>query len=588
MFKLLLRSLRKKESFLILCGMAFIVLSIWLELLVPSFMSKITTVLVDEVNYVGSEKVNAILIQGLLMLCAALGCSICSVVASFCISYMGAGVAKLLRAEMFAKVHEFSPNDFGKFSIPSLITRTTNDITHVQNFVSRGLVVCVKAPIMAVWAISIIVNKSWQWTLATGVGVVVLIVMLMLILMFAIPKFSVIQKQTDKLNQCARENLTGVRVVRAFNAERFEEKKFARANKALTRTNLYVNHVMNIISPVMSLIMNGLTLSVYIIGAFLINNAMGADRTVLFSDMLVFSSYAMQVIMSFMMMSIIFIMLPRATVSAKRMLEVLDAKPSIVDGKLDAKKLKERGTVEFKHVSFKYPGAEDYMLEDINFVAHEGETVALIGSTGSGKSTTVNLITRFYDVTEGEILIDGVNIQKYKLKDLYNRIGYVPQKSYLFSDTVVNNINFGECNYERTELDANEAIRLAVASDFVADMKDGIHSDIAQAGHNISGGQKQRLSIARALARKPEILILDDCFSALDFKTDKTLRANLKESTVGVTKIMVAQRIGTIQDADLILVLDQGKIVGRGTHEELVKDCDIYREIFESQIQKEA
>jgi len=588
MFKLLLRSIRKKEALLILMGMIFIVLSIWLELLVPSFMSKITTILVDQTIYAGQEKVNEILTQGLLMLCAALGCSACLVVANFCISYMGAGVAKLLRAEMFAKVHEFSPNDFNKFSIPSLITRTTNDITHVQNFVSRGLIVCVKAPIMAVWAISIIVNKSWQWTLATGIGVAILIVMLMLILLFAIPKFNVIQKQTDKLNQCARENLTGVRVVHAFNAERFEEKKFERANKALTRTNLYVNRVMNMIGPVMSLIMNGLTLSVYIIGAFIINNASGMDKTVLFSDMLVFSSYAIQVIMSFMMMSIIFIMLPRATVSAKRMLEVLDAKPSIMDGKLDARRIKQRGTIEFKNVSFKYPGAEDYLLENISFVAHEGDTVALIGPTGSGKSTVVNLITRFYDATDGEILIDGENIKRYKLKDLYNRVGYVPQKSYLFSDTVANNINFGECNYERTELDAGEAVRLAEASEFVDSMKNGINSNIAQAGHNISGGQKQRLSIARALSRRPEILILDDCFSALDFKTDKALRANLAESTSGVTKIMVAQRIGTIQDADLILVLDEGKIVGRGTHDELVNSCDLYKEIYESQVQKEA
>ena len=583
MFKLIFRKLSAKEVFLALGVVVFVIASIWLELKVPSFMAEITKILQT------GGKTKLILNNGLFMLLCALACSACSVCASFCVSYLGANVAKRLRFLMFEKVQEFSPNDFSKFAIPSLITRTTNDILHVQNFMSRGLLVCVKAPIMAVWAISIIAGKSWQWTTATAVGVVCLVLMLTFVLMFAIPKFKVIQKQTDELNQATRENLTGVRVVRAYNAEAFEEAKFDRANKKVTRTNLFVNRVMGIISPFISIINNGLALAVYLIGAVIINNAVGdAAKLVLFSDMIVFTSYAMQVIMSFMMFSVIFIMLPRATISAKRVMEVLDTAPSIKDGKLDVSKLKKKGEIEFKNVSFKYPGAEDYILKDISFVAKEGQNIAIIGPTGCGKSTIVNLITRFYDVSEGEILIDGVNIKKFKLKDLYNRVGYVPQKAYLFSDTVANNVNYGESLVEKTDANVLEALEIAEADEFVLKMKNGIASQIVRAGHNVSGGQKQRLSIARAIARKPEILLLDDCFSALDFKTDKNLRENIGKWSTGVTTFMVAQRIGTIQDADLILVLDKGEIVGRGKHEELLETCELYKEIAESQISKEA
>lgn len=587
MFKLVCQNIKKKDVFILLAGVFSIVGSIWLELSVPSFMSKITNILIDTTTFVGSKKVEAIIEQGLLMLICALGSAIVASVATFSISYFGCGIAKTIRSQMFTKVQNFSPNDFAKFSIPSLITRSTNDISQVQNFVSRGLQMFVRAPIMAVWAVCIILNKSWQWTVATAVGVVGLLSMLMFVMLFAMPKFKIVQKQTDRLNQCTRENLTGVRVVRAFNAENFEEKKFEKVNKDVSRTNLFIDKVMSMIGPVMSLIMNCLTLAVYIIGAVLINRAIGLDRATLFSDMIVFSSYAMQIIMSFMMISIIFVMLPRASVSATRINEVLTTKPSIKDGNLDPETLKEKGTIEFKNVSFRYPGAEEYMIKDLSFKLQKGETLAFIGPTGSGKSTIVSLIMRFYDVTSGEILIDGINIKKYKLKDLYNRIGYVPQKAYLFSETVAENINFGECNYCRNESDIYEALKIAEANSFVSDMENGIHSEIAQSGQNISGGQKQRLSIARAVSRRPEILILDDCFSALDFKTDKMVRANIKNWSEGITTIMVAQRIGTIQEANQIIVLDRGVMVGSGNHIELLENCDLYREIYESQIQKE-
>ncbi len=479
--------------------------------------------------------------------------------------------------------------EIGGFSTASLITRSTNDITQVQMVIAIGMQALLRAPIMAVWAVCKIAGKGWEWTAATGCAVVILMLMLTVIILFAMPKFRIIQRLTDNLNRVTRENLTGIRVVRAYNAEEYQEKKFAKANDELTNTHLFANRIMAIMQPGMTFIMSGLTLAIYWIGAILINNVSAlADKMTLFSNMVVFSSYAVQVIMSFMMLTIIFLIMPRASVSAKRILEVLDTPAKIIDGDKTDSELYERGEIEFRHVSFKYPDAAEYVLQDINFTAHHGETIAFIGSTGSGKSTLINLVPRFYDATEGEVLIDGINVKEYTQKALRNKIGYVPQKSVMFSGTIASNVAYGDNG--RAETDADDiikAVEIAQATEFVNKKEEKYDAPVAQGGSNLSGGQKQRLSIARAICRQPEIYIFDDSFSALDYKTDRILRSELKKETAGVTTLIVAQRIGTIKDADQILVIDKGRVVGQGKHHELLKTCDVYREIAESQLSKE-
>ncbi|MTM91834.1 ATP-binding cassette domain-containing protein, partial [Turicibacter sanguinis] len=484
-------------------------------------------------------------------------------------------------------VESFSMQEINQFSNASLITRSTNDITQVQMVFAMGLQVMIKAPILAVWAILKILGKNFEWSLVTAGAVCVLLVMLSIILIFAVPKFKIIQGLTDNLNLVTRENLTGIRVVRAYNAENYQEEKFENANNILTRTHLFTGRIMAIMGPGMTLIMSGLSLAIYWIGAYLIEAADRMDKIGLFSDMVVFSSYSIQVVMAFMMLTMIFIMLPRATVSAKRIMEVLNTPLSIVDGTKQAP-TDRVGEVEFRNVSFKYPDAEEYVIENISFKANRGETVAFIGSTGSGKSTLINLVPRFYDATEGEVLVDGMNVKDYKQSDLNNKLGYVSQKAVLFAGTVESNIAFGDNGRQMAKLDqVKKAITIAQGRDFVEKMDRTYHSSIAQGGSNVSGGQKQRLAIARAICRDPEIYIFDDSFSALDYKTDRVLRAALRQETKDATHLIVAQRIGTIIHADKIIVLDEGKMVGIGTHQELLKNCEVYRQIAYSQLSKE-
>lgn len=475
-----------------------------------------------------------------------------------------------------------------QFSTSSLITRTTNDITQVQMLLALGLQVFIKAPIMAIWAIIKISGKSFEWSMLTGGAVLVLLIVVVIIVVFAVPKFKKIQNMIDDINNITRENLTGIRVVRAFNAENYQEDKFETANEKLTKTQLFVQRIMAVMGPTMQLIMSGLSLGIYFIGAFIINEAAIPDRIGIFSDMVVFSSYAVQVIISFMMLIVIFIIYPRASVSAKRILEVLETDEAIKDGKLTKKTTKLIGSVEFKNVSFKYPDAEEYMLENISFKAEKGETIAFIGSTGSGKSTLINLIPRFYDATDGEVLVDGVNVKDYTQESLHNLLGYIPQKAVMFDGTVSSNVSYGyNGKAKATKNQIKKAIEVAQATDFVEKMDDKYESHIARGGTNVSGGQKQRLAIARAIARNPEIYIFDDSFSALDYKTDYILRKELKNYTQDATTLIVAQRIGTIKNADKIIVLDNGKMVGMGTHKELLENCEVYKEIAYSQLSKE-
>ena len=479
-------------------------------------------------------------------------------------------------------------NEVKQFSTSSLITRTTNDITQMQMVISMGLQLMIKAPITAVWAVTKILNKSWQWSALTGAGVAILLGVIITLMVILLPKFKIVQKLIDKINGVTRENLTGIRVVRAFNAEKYQEDKFEEVNTKLTNQQLFNQKAFAILSPVMYLVMYFLTLGIYFIGAILIKDAAMADKLVLFGDMVVFSSYAMQVIMSFLMLAMIFMMLPRAQVSANRINEVLDTEETIKDGKIDTDVTDERGTVEFKNVSFKYPDADEYLLKNISFKANKGETVAFIGSTGSGKSSLINLVPRFYDATEGEVLVDGVNVKDYTQEFLHNKLGYVPQKAVIFNDTVNNNIAYGENGKEKiTEEKIKKAIEVAQGKEFVENMDEQYNTHMAQGGTNVSGGQKQRLAIARAIAREPEIYIFDDSFSALDYKTDSVLRKELKKYTKEATTLIVAQRIGTIMNADKILVLDNGECVGQGTHKELLKNCEIYKQIALSQLSKE-
>ena len=579
MFKLL-RSFRKKEWLITIVSVCLIVMQVWLELKMPDYMSKVTILVQTE-----GSKMSDILINGGYMLLCAFGSLVGAVIVGYLIALLSAGFSKKLRGKLFRKVEEMSMSEVKVFSTNSLITRTTNDITQVEMFVGFGLQLLIKAPVTAVWAITKILNKSWEWSVVTSVAVVILLVVIGILTIIVLPKFKIVQKLTDKLNEVIRENLTGIRVVRAFNAEDYQEKKFKNVNDDLTNLQLFNQKSMLIMSPVMYLIMHMLTLIIYFIGAYLIKDAMMVDKIALFGDMVVFSSYAMQIIMSFLMLAMIFMILPRAEVSASRINEVLDTDISVRDG--DAQTKNEVGTIEFKNVSFKYPDAEEYVLRNISFKANKGDTVAFIGSTGSGKSTLVNLIVRFYDVTEGEILIDGRDIKDYKLEYLYKLIGYVPQKAVMFNGTVNSNIAYGDAKEVITDNEIMEAAKVAQADDFVSKMDDGYESHIAQGGTNVSGGQKQRIAIARAIAKNPEIYIFDDSFSALDYKTDAILRKELKKYTKDATSLIVAQRIGTIMNADKIIVLDNGTSVGVGTHEELLKSCEVYREIALSQLSKE-
>ncbi len=577
------KNFKKKEWGLLALAIVFIVISVWMEMTMPEYMSEITVL----VQTPGSE-MSEIIIAGLKMLLFALGSLVATVATSVCAAKLASGLSATLRGRMFHKVQDFSMEEIGRFSTASLITRSTNDVNQVQMVIIMGLQMLIRAPIMAIWAICKISVKSWQWTLSTGVAVVVLLFIVGICVSIAMPKFKKMQVLTDNLNRVTRENLTGLRVVRAYNAEEYQEEKFDKANDEITSASLFAQRTMAFLMPSIQLVMNCLSLSIYWIGSFIINQARILDKITLFSDMMVFSSYAMQVVMSFMMLVMIFMILPRAMVSAKRINEVLDTEPTVIDGSVCEGKEGVVGEVEFKNVSFRYPDAEGDTLTNITFTAKRGETVAFIGSTGCGKSTVINLIPRFYDATEGTVLVDGVDVREYSQKALRNKIGYVSQKAILFTGTINSNVAYGDngkggCG----EDDIKDAVATAQAAEFVEKMDKAYDGYVAPGGSNLSGGQKQRISIARAIARNPEILIFDDSFSALDYKTDRLLRKTLDEKCKNATRLIVAQRIGTIRDADKIIVLDDGKIAGMGTHGELMQNCEVYRQIALSQLSKE-
>ncbi|MNO53410.1 putative ABC transporter ATP-binding protein [compost metagenome] len=577
----ILKYLNPKEWALFGVSLLFIVAQVWLDLELPDYMGKITRL----VQTPGSEMSEIIATGGWMLFCA-LGSLVTSIVVAGIAARIAANFSSRLRSKLFDRVQSFSMEEINSFSTASLITRSTNDITQVQMLIVIGLQLLVKAPILAVWALLKITGKSWQWSLTTGIAVGVLILIVGICVVLVLPKFQKLQQLTDNLNRVSRENLTGLRVIRAYNAEGYQEDKFSDANQTLTRTNLFANNVLAVLMPSITMIMSGLSLAIYWVGAVLIQSAGMNDKMELFSDMIVFSSYAIQVVMAFMMLIMIFILMPRAHVSAKRINEVLDTKLSLSNGSMTASSSKLVGEVEFRNVSFKYPDADDYVIKDISFTAKKGETVAFIGSTGCGKSTVVNLIPRFYDATEGEVLVDGVNVNQYKQSALRNKMGYVSQKAILFGGTVTSNIAFGD-NGSDVSAEVVDAVYTSQASDFVEKMEGSYEALIAQGGSNLSGGQKQRLSIARAIARRPEILIFDDSFSALDYKTDRKLRSELKKGARGTTMLIIAQRIGTIKDADKIIVLEDGRIAGMGTHEELMDTCSVYQEIAYSQLSKE-
>lgn len=582
MFKILKRMNRKSVGLILIC-IVFIVFQVWLDLRLPDYMSNITKLVQTE----GSQ-MSEILEQGGYMILCALGSLASAIIVGYFASYVAASFSKQLRRDVFYKVENFGMEELKKFSTSSLLTRTTNDISQIQMLIAMGLQLTIKAPITAVWAVSKIAGKNMEWTVLTGGAVLVLILFISILIAITLPKTRKVQELTDNLNRVTRENLKGIRVVRAFNAEEYQEAKFNEANEALTKTNLFVQRMMGLMTPLMQFVMSGISLGIYIIGAYLINAAGLTDRLNLFSDMVVFSSYSMQVIMAFMMLIVIFIILPRAQVSANRILEVLNTEEKIKDGTIHKTDGKVKGKVEFRDVSFQYPDADEPILEHISFTAEKGETVAFIGSTGSGKSTLINLVPRFYDVTEGEVLVDDINVKDYTLEALHNKLGYIPQKAVLFRGTIESNVTYGKTDHEKPNQEkVKEAIRVAQASEFVEKKPEKYQAPIAQGGSNVSGGQKQRLAIARAIARDPEIYIFDDSFSALDYKTDFVLRKELKEYTKEATTLIVAQRIGTIKNADKIIVLDEGKMVGCGTHEELLKTCKVYQEIALSQLSKE-
>ena len=609
--------LKPKEWLMAGVALVFIVAQVWLDLKLPDYMSEVT-----RLTQTPGSAMSEIWRNGAYMLLCALGSLASAIAVGYIAAKVAASFSQRLRSLLFNKVEAFSMEEINRFSTASLITRSTNDITQVQMLVVMAMQLVIKAPITAVWAITKISGKGLEWSVVTGIAVLIIIMMVTLLMIFVMPKFKKMQTLTDNITRVTRENLTGLRVVRAYNAENFQEEKYEAANKELTDTQLFTSRAMAFMMPVMSIIMSGISLAIYWVGAYLIDAAGALDRLTIFSNMVVFTSYAMQVIMSFMMLVMIFIMLPRASVSAKRINEVLDTEPQIIDGDKTEGKPGVAGEIEFRNVGFKYPDAAEAVLENISFTAKKGETVAFIGSTGSGKSTLINLVPRFFDATEGEVLIDGVDVKDYKLESLLNKIGYVPQRAVLFMGTVESNVAYGDngsnsnsnsdsvgrgnvgnsgredikgssekgsadssTNYSLEEV--KKAVQIAQGTDFVEKMEGEYQANIAQGGANISGGQKQRIAIARAICRKPEIYIFDDSFSALDYKTDRVLRSALKKETAGVTSLIVAQRIGTIIDADQIIVLDEGKIVGKGTHKELLRDCAVYKEIAMSQLSEE-
>ncbi len=577
MFKLF-KNLGKKEWLFMIISVVFIAIQVLLDLRLPDYMSNITTL----VQTKGSS--NEILIEGAKML----GCAFLSLATSIIVGYLATFIAssfgQKIRGKVYRKVLDFSMEEIKDFSVSSLITRTTNDVGQVQMLISFGLQALIKAPIMATLAIIKIAGKNLTFSKLVFLAVLILLILIVVIISLVLPKFKIIQKLTDNLNRITRENLTGIRVIRAFNAETYQKNKFNEANSNLTNTIVYVQKIMGVMSPAMTLVTSSLTLAIYVLGATLISRANMMDKITIFSDMVVFTSYAMQVIMSFMMLVMIFLIYPRASVSGKRILEVLERVNKIQNG---TKKVgKEKGTIEFRKVSFKYPDAESYMIRNISFKARPGETIAFIGGTGSGKSTLVNLIPRFYDATFGDVLVDGVNVKEYDLNSLHEKIGYVSQKAIMFSGSIRRNVSYGDED-RITDDTILKAIEISQAKDFVLKMDEGIDSHIARGGTNVSGGQKQRLSIARAIAHKPEIYIFDDTFSALDYETDYKLRCELKKNTKNATTIIVASRIGTILDADKIVVLEHGEMVGIGTHKELLKNCKVYQEIAKSQLSEE-
>jgi len=577
----LFKNFTKKDILHILICISLIVLQVALELRMPDYMSEITRLVQTE-----GSAMSDIIMQGVYMLLCAFGSLIAACIVGYFATSVSSNFSATLRKLLFNKVGSFGMEEIKDFRTSSLITRTTNDVMQIEMFVGVALQMIVKAPIMAGWAIFKILNKGFEWTLLTAGCVVVLLATVTFLILTVMPRFALVQKLIDKINAVTREHITGIRVIRAFNAEKYQASRFEKTNEDLTNIQLFNQRCFAILHPMMNLVMHALTIGIYLIGANLIEKALIADKIELFSNMVVFSSYGMQVISSFLMLAMIFMILPRANISARRIKEVLETEEMILEGSFDGE-TKEKGTVEFKNVSFKYPDADEYLLKNISFKVKQGETIAFIGSTGSGKSTLINLVPRFYDVTEGEILVDGINVKEYKEETLNNKIGYVSQKAFMFTGSVKENVGYGKCLHEITEEDIKEAIEVAQAKEFVLKLEDKYDSHIARGGTNVSGGQKQRLSIARAIARKPEIYIFDDTFSALDYKTDAALRKALKKYTKDATNLIVAQRIGTIMDADTIVVLEEGECVGIGTHKELLKNCEVYKEIALSQLSEE-
>lgn len=581
--KHILKHFPKKSWLLVLLNTICILVQVGIELKMPEYMAEIT-----KLTQTPGSEMNDILVAGSKMMACALSALALAIVIHVLCAKVAADYSFVMRAKLYDKVESFSLEQMNHFSAASLITRSTNDITQVQNIIVFGMMALIKAPVMSVWAISKISTKHMQWTITTAVCVAFICAVLLICYFFALPRFKRIQGLTDNINRITRENLTGLRVVRAYNAEKYQEEKFEKANEEITANNLTAHRIMAIMGPSMNVVMNGMSLFIYWIGAFIINATNAGEKLTVFSEMVVFSQYAIQIIISFMVLNMIFIMAPRAIVAATRINEVLDTKETIFDGEYDGKDTDKKGEIEFKNVSFRYPDASDYVLKDISFKAKSGETVAIIGSTGCGKTTLVNLIARFYDVTEGQVLVDGIDVKDYKIEALNNKLGYVPQKALLFSGDINTNVAFGDNGKDTyTADDVKRAVKIAQAQEFVEKMPFSYESDITQGGSNVSGGQRQRLCIARAICRKPEILIFDDSFSALDYKTDKILRQNLKRETAGTTNIIVAQRIGTIKDADLIIVLDEGEIAGMGKHKELLNSCKVYKEIALSQLSQE-
>ena len=578
----LLKNFTYKEWLIVILCIILTCINVSLELRIPDYMSEITRLIQSSSDSMRHD----ILVQGLYMVLCSFGSLAAGVVTGFLSAMLAARFSMDLRYKIFAKVQGFGELEMKKFSTSSLITRNTNDVSQVEMLIAMGLTMMLRAPIMCIWAISKIINKSIEWSMLVGGFVVILLAVIISLMIIVVPKFKIIQKLIDKINGVTRENLTGIRVIRAFNAEKYQSDRFEDVNETLTKTQTFNQKAFALLGPVMNLVMHGLTFGIYIIGAYLIYNSVMTEKITLFSNMVVFSSYGMQVIMSFLMLALIFMLAPRAAISASRINEVLDSKDNIIDGTFDDT-TDEIGTISFKDVSFKYPDADDYILKNISFDVKKGETVAFIGSTGSGKSTLINLIPRLYDVTDGEVLVDGINVKEYKLSALNNKIGYVAQKAMMFTGSVTDNVTFGETDKKITKKDIEDAIEVAQAKEFVDKLDGKLDAHVARGGTNLSGGQKQRLSIARAIARKPEIYIFDDTFSALDYKTDSILRKELKKYTKDATNLIVAQRIGTIMHADKIIVLDNGECVGMGTHKELLKSCDVYKEIALSQLSEE-